>query len=309
MPKKNGSSVDLAGFFGVADMICHAPQQDRDSLIRALVYRLAGNYREVGGAEAIFASVVEREEAGPTLLAPGLAMPHARISGISRPYIAVATSDAGVSFDPDQLPAHVVILLLVPIEQPALYLQILHSLSTVIHEQAKNAAISRLETAEEIMRFFQRGGLILPDHLCAADIMAEELVTLKENDSLKTAIDLFVDRALTEVPVVDKDGDLVGVVSAGALLHVCLPDYLLWMDDLSPISNFEPFATVLRNEANTWLGEILSETYAFVQVESPAISVAAEMQRRNTSRCYVLKGRHLMGVITLQRFLSKLFRE
>ena len=30
-----------------------------------------------------------------------------------------------------------------------------------------------------------------------------------------------------------------------ALLKVCLPDYILWMQDLSPIINFEPFAELL----------------------------------------------------------------
>jgi CBS domain-containing protein len=107
---------------------------------------------------------------------------------------------------------------------------------------------------------------------------------------------------------VDKEGDLVGVVSVSALLNVCLPDYLLWMDDLSPIQDFEPFAEVLRKEHNTWLHEIISERYAFVQVASPAIQIAAELARQNTAHCYVLNGKRLAGVITLRAFLHIIFR-
>ena len=60
------------------------------------------------------------------------------------------------------------------------------------------------------------------------------------DDTMERAIDLFVRHRVSEVPVIDKDGELIGVVSTHELLRVCLPDYVLWMDDLTPIINFEP---------------------------------------------------------------------
>ena len=159
------------------------------------------------------------------------------------------------------------------------------------------------------MRFFERGGMILPDYVCAADIMHREFTSLRNNDSLKTAIDCFIAQEISEVPVVDPEGDMVGIVSAGALLKVCLPEYLLWMSDLSPFLNFEPFTEVLRNEQSTWLSDILVREFASVQLKVPAISVAAEMTRRNASKCYVLDRKKLMGIIDLPIFLNKIFRE
>ena len=56
-----------------------------------------------------------------------------------------------------------------------------------------------------------------------------------------------------------RHGDrLLPVATADALLKVCLPDYILWMQDLSPIINFEPFAELLRNEGKTWLADIMT---------------------------------------------------
>ena len=139
--------------------------------------------------------------------------------------------------------------------------------------------------------------------------MSTSIVKLKENDTLEKAIDLFITHSLIDVPVVDKDGDLVGVVTARELLKVCLPDYILWMDDLSPILHFEPFANVLRNESITWLTEIMSQNYAVVPENAPAIQVAQEMTKRNTQQAYVLREKNLVGVVTLPHFLNKVLRD
>lgn len=312
MPRDENSqqhAPHFAGFFTVDDIVCGVGQMTREELIRELVRRLAANHPELGPAAPLADAVLAREAVSATILAPGVALPHARIAGLPRLHVAIATSAAGIPFAADRPPARLVILMLVPLEQPAIYLQALRSLEPVVREEAEERSVSRLASAGEVMRHFAGRRLHLPDFVCAADVMSTDLVTLAENDNLKTAIDLFVDRQMIEIPVVDKEGDLVGVVSAGALLRVCLPEYLLWLEDLSPIRNFEPFAAVLRNETSTWLGEIMSERYAAVQLDAPAIAVAAEFSRLNTTRCYVLEGRRLAGVVTLQRFLAKVFRE
>jgi CBS domain-containing protein len=134
-------------------------------------------------------------------------------------------------------------------------------------------------------------------------------VKLQEHDTLERAIDLFVQHRLNELPVVDKDGDLVGVVTTYELLRVCLPDYILWMEDLTPIINFEPFAEILRKESKTWLAEIMTDEYATVQDKAPAIQVAKEITRERTNRAYVVRDKKLLGVVSLERFLSKILRE
>ena len=126
-----------------------------------------------------------------------------------------------------------IIMVLIPTTQPGLYLQILRTMGTLLNDNATVAHLAGMQNAEEIMRWFQRDGLTLPDYVCAADIMHKNLITLRDNDSLQTAIDCFINKGLDEIPVVDKDGDMIGVVSASSLLQVCLPEYLTWMNDLS----------------------------------------------------------------------------
>jgi len=139
--------------------------------------------------------------------------------------------------------------------------------------------------------------------------MVKNVIKIQENATLKDAINLFIQHNLVDLPIVDKDGDLVGVVAAQELLRVCLPDYILWMDDPSPILKFEPFANIMNNEGQIWLTEIMSQNYAVVVESSPAIVVAQEMTKRNVSRAFVVRDKKLVGIVTLQHFLKKVLRD
>ena len=94
------------------------------------------------------------------------------------------------------------------------------------------------------------------------------------------------------------------------LIRVCLPEYVTWMEDLTPILNFEPFAEILRRESQLPLLEIMqfSERYATVDEESPAIQVAKVMLRRDVRQVYVVRDNNLLGVITIQDFIHKVLR-
>lgn len=304
--QKNG--ISLSSFFSKENILILDEPMERDAAIRALLDHLS-RAENIPSPEEHFRAIVERENTGCTVVGDGIALPHARLDDVSRPYIGVAVSRPGVDFGEDTAPVRLIMMVLIPSLQPGLYLQLLRAMGTILSDKQTAGKLAEMQSAAEIMRFFERDGLTLPDYVCAADIMRKTLISLRDNDSLQAAIDCFISKDLSEIPVVDKDGDMVGVVSASALLHVCLPEYLTWMNDLSPIINFEPFTNVLRNEKNTWLADILSENYPSVQVGEPAISVAATLLKQQAAKCYVLDGKKLKGAISLPDFLNKIFRE
>lgn len=92
---------------------------------------------------------------------------------------------------------------------------------------------------ERLSALFSPSEVLCRTPLEDATAVIRELVhtiTRHHNDvHTPNAINQFTAHNVSELPVLDKDGDLVGVVTENELLHVCLPDYILWMDDLSPI--------------------------------------------------------------------------
>ncbi len=273
--------------------------------------KLLASRRNIGNIDEAYQAILARENERATIVGPGIAMPHARVDAISKVMVGVATSKKGIIYDkgkPHDL-IKLIILTLAPKAAPGAYLHAMSSLAKICLDPSTADVAANLATAEKVWEFFDQGGLVLLDHLSARDIMDPVKVLLHEHDTLQRAIDLFVKRNLNELPVVDKDGDLIGVVSTYELLRICLPDYILWMEDLTPILNFEPFAEILRKESKTWLTEIMTNEYAVVQENAPAVQVAKEITRQQADRAYVVRGNKLLGVVSLGTFLNKILRE
>lgn len=297
-----------APIFALEDAFCKVDITHSGALIEAMVAMLASHHPEVDAEEARRA-VMAREAESPTFVARGISMPHARLDGIERPLVSVATSTAGVSFSGTDDKARLVVLVLTPKCAPAAYLKIAATIARKFKTPGLiDEAVSK-DTPEELFNLFnggeRHGGAIV----CAADMMSPPVAVLRETNSVKDAIDLIVRTGQTEIPVVDKDGELVGEASADEVMSLCIPDYLLWMEDLSGFSNFEPFAALLRREASTWLADIMSDDYASVSVDQPAIAVAEALARKDAGVCYVTDNGKLAGVVTLPQFLNKVFRD
>ena len=308
MAKNN--SIQFSSLFRPSEVICQTEQTDRDKILMDLL-KLLAHRRNIGNVDETYQAILVRENERATIVGPGIAMPHARVEAISKVMVGVAASKKGIIYDkgkPHDL-IKLIILTLAPKAAPGAYLQAMSSLAKICLDPSTADVVANLPTPEKIWEFFDQGGLILLDHLRARDIMDPVKVSLQEHDTLQRAIDLFVKRNLNELPVVDKDGDLIGVVSTYELLRICLPDYILWMEDLTPILNFEPFAEILRKESKTWLAEIMTSEYAVVQEDAPAVQVAKEITRQQADRAYVVRGRKLLGVVSLGTFLSKILRE
>ena len=309
MPSNPPAAAEASNVFSASEVLCRTSVAESEALFGELVRLLAAREKAIDPEPALRA-VLDREAEAPTFIAPGVAMPHARLEGIDETFVAVATSEAGVRFPGGDGPARLVILVLTPACAPAAYLRVAAAVGRRLQDPAFLDEIVAKETPAEVCAFFRRGAAEMPAEVCAADIMSPPTAILRETNSVKDAIDMIVRTGLSSIPVVDKEGDLVGVASADDVLRVCIPDYLLWMEDLSAFSDFQPFATLLRKESSTWLADITDDdSYAAVQANRPAIAVAEAMARRKAGVCYVLDGAKLVGVVTLPQFLKMIFRD
>ena len=309
MQQKTPADPAPAPVFTENEVLCRTPIRDSSELLAEMVRLLARRHAAIGDPEEALCAVLRRESAAPTFLAPGVAMPHARLAGLDRTYVAVATSSEGVRFPRAEQAARLVVLVLAPAETPAAYLRVAAAVARRLEAPGATDRVCALSSARDVAAFFGESGEELHGFVRASDLMVPPPEVLRETDSVKDAIDLIVRTGRTEIPVVDKDGELVGEASADEVLSLCIPDYLLWMEDLSGFSNFEPFAALLRKEASTWMADIMSDDYASVSVDQPAIAVAEALARKDAGNCYVLDAGRLVGVITLPHFLNKIFRD
>ncbi|MGD9872670.1 MAG: PTS sugar transporter subunit IIA [Kiritimatiellia bacterium] len=296
----------LYAVLGEENILFEVAASTRDEALTLLVKHLHETVDGFNPQEAMRA-LKEREALLPTVIAPGVALPHARLEHMSQPLLAVATTRKGIVFDAGKDPVNLILLVLTPEDDPSAYLRILASLSTALKDVKVRDFVNKASGAKDIAALFTTGKKEQKDYITAADIMNTEPVTLREGDTLYTAIKTLCSRWLLDIPVVDEQGDLRGVIRMEDLLTQSLPQHLLWMEDLTPILRFQPFAEMLKRDHETKLADFMHEDYVSVSSATPAVQLAKLFIMKNTRQIQVLDGRRLVGVVTLSGFTSKLF--
>jgi CBS domain-containing membrane protein len=124
------------------------------------------------------------------------------------------------------------------------------------------------------------------------DLMTDRVFTLQSGDDLENLYDLMDDRHVRHVPIVDSDGDLVGLVTQRDLSRRALGS----REDL-PLSLQKD---LLRRRQ---VREIMATEVDTIEPDAD-LSEAAEMLLENKIGCLpVVEGAHLVGIITEADFV------
>lgn len=124
------------------------------------------------------------------------------------------------------------------------------------------------------------------------DLMTDHVFTLGPLDDLESLYELMETHHVRHVPVVDRDGDLVGLVTQRDLARRALGA----QDDL-PLSMQQE---ILRRHR---VREIMSTEVDTVEPDE-SLKAAAEMLIENKIGCVpVVEGEHLVGILTESDFV------
>ena len=100
--------------------------------------------------EQIFLTLVEREKLGSTCLGHGIAIPHARIEGLSKPIGAVIHLFEEINFDDEAGPVKLLLGLALPADNKQLSLNTLAALVAKLKGKLTREAIFKSDTPEDL---------------------------------------------------------------------------------------------------------------------------------------------------------------
>ena len=105
--------MQIADFLSPDDTLCDVRAADKDRLLRELTGRAANALRL--DAAVLADAIAQRERLGSTGMGDGIAFPHARIAGLSKPFGLLARLRRAIDFAAiDGKPVDIVFLLLLP---------------------------------------------------------------------------------------------------------------------------------------------------------------------------------------------------
>jgi CBS domain-containing protein len=131
-----------------------------------------------------------------------------------------------------------------------------------------------------------------------SDIMRRSFATIKPDAPLMDAAHLLMETNQRGLPVVDREGTLVGVVSEGDFLHRTELDISPapgnWLEELLGIEEDTPARRRMRARL---VREVMTPDPTYVDDEASLDEVVALMDARNIAQLPVVCGGFVVGVV------------
>lgn len=152
------ANVSLAGALVRGGIVLDLVATARDGAIRELAHAIPrGNLPGGSDAGAVAALAIAREEDMSTDLGNGVALPHARCANLSEPLAVFGRSRNGVVFSPDtQDRAHLILLLVTPLEIPDVQLALLSQAAHALGDSASRTSLHDAESPADVMAALAR---------------------------------------------------------------------------------------------------------------------------------------------------------
>jgi len=107
----------------------------KEEVLDLLATHLARKHPEIDHLD-LTTALHERERQMSTALADGIAVPHARVGGLTRMLAALGRSTSGIACGShDGKPTHLFLLLVVPADSPGSHLKVLATASRLLHDE------------------------------------------------------------------------------------------------------------------------------------------------------------------------------
>jgi PTS system nitrogen regulatory IIA component len=126
--------------------------------VRGVIDEVAARAQEVGvgSADLISDKLYEREEAHPTVMGTGLAIPHATVPGLEGPVIGVALAPEPIDFGaPDLDPVRVFFVLLSPPGHEREHVKLLARICRLVRHDGFMDALDAAGDAAEIVQLIR----------------------------------------------------------------------------------------------------------------------------------------------------------
>jgi len=135
----------------------------------------------------------------------------------------------------------------------------------------------------------------------ARDIMRKEVVTVRPETSVEDAGRLFIEKDISGAPVLDDNGNLVGIVTENDLIskekRFHIPTIIRIFDAFIPIESDAKVEQEIRKMAATTVGEICTRDVITINEDTDLNDIATIMAEKKVHLLPVMKEGKLTGIV------------
>lgn len=143
--------MKIKDFLAASDVVVDTPAADKAGLLNELARRAAA---ALGlSADMVSSEIQKRDELGSTGIGGGVAMPHARLREVKRPFALFVRLKSPIQFDAiDDQPVDLVCVLLLPAASQLDQLNALAAVARKLRDRDVLARLRRAATSTELYR-------------------------------------------------------------------------------------------------------------------------------------------------------------
>jgi len=149
------SHVSVFEYFARRGIVIPLRVKTRDEAIMQLA-KVASDESGINDEDLVANAVLQRENLMGTAIEDGVALPHGRVEGLRKPIVVFARSLSGVEWNsPDGKPSQFIFLILTPLEDDGVHVQILRAIAQVMQDPTNIQNILNAKESEQIWHTFQ----------------------------------------------------------------------------------------------------------------------------------------------------------
>lgn len=251
-------------------------------------------------------TIIEREKESSTVFPTGVAIPHVHIENMDDTIIGVAIPSEPVSTEHGD--TKMVILVISGTLQNTLYLHILQSIIKLSKDQELFNKLVKVKKPEDFIELIACGDFALKRNVTVSDLMSNKIYYVTKDTSLRELGNIFFDKNFGYCPVVDDESNLVGEVTLLDFLMTGLPDYNNYLGNLGFLKSFEPFETLMKEERNFKVSDIMTKVECQLNPESGIIEAVFLMKKYKRRDIPVVVDKKIVGIISFMDVFRKVIR-
>lgn len=149
--------------------------------------------------------------------------------------------------------------------------------------------------------------------ILARDIMTKDIVTLGADQTVTEAAKILSEHRISGAPVVDDEGNLLGIVSESDLIiqdvKLHFPHYIQFLDSYIYVGSLAKFEATLKKAVAAKVKEIMTPDVTTTTPDASIQDVATLMVRQDIHLLPIMKDSRLVGVVSKGDIVRSLGRD
>lgn len=130
------------------------------------------------------------------------------------------------------------------------------------------------------------------------EVMTRKVRTVRQNTSYSEILKLLIDHKISGVPVVNKKGAVIGIVSEKDLFHKLFPSQRAFYEDPEYYMNFDRLERDANAVKNITAGHIMSKDIVSIGPDEHVLKACSLFIKHKIRRLPVIDNGKLVGIVS-----------